>query len=81
MNVESLPDREGKQANTSLEKKEMLRSESVSPNDNDQYYEPPPAGIADTRVTVQAVERVLFFQSVKKAPGPGKLSFRTIRLL
>jgi hypothetical protein len=81
MTVEALTDREGKQANTATEKEEMLRRESFPPNDNDQYYELPPAGSAHTRVTEQAVERALHSQSVKKAPGPDKLSFGAIRLL
>jgi len=79
--VEALTDREGKQANTATEKEEMLRRESFPPNDNDQYYELPPAGSAHTRVTEQAVERALHAQSVKKAPGPDKLSFGAIQLL
>jgi len=79
--VDALTDREGKQANTSLEKKEMLRPESFPPNDNDQYYEQPPMESAHTSVTEHAVEQGLFSQSVKKAPGPDKLSFGTIRLL
>jgi len=81
MTVESLTDREGKQVNTSQEKEEMLRRESFPPNDDDQYYEIPPAGSAHTRVTEQSVERALFSQSVKQAPGPDKLSFSAIRLL
>ena len=60
MTMEALPDRDGKQANTSLEKEEMLRHESFPPNDGDQYYKLPPAGSAHTRVTEQAVERALF---------------------
>jgi hypothetical protein len=36
MTVEALTDREGKKANTSTEKEEMLRRESFPPNDNDQ---------------------------------------------
>ena len=79
--MDALTDREGKQANTSLEKKEMLRPESFPPNDNDQYYEQPPMESAHTSVTEHAVEQGLFSQSVKKAPGPDKLSFGTIRLL
>jgi hypothetical protein len=35
MTVEALTDREGKQANISLEKEEMLRHESLPPNDGD----------------------------------------------
>jgi len=81
MTVEALTDREGKQANTSLEKEEMLRHESFPPNDGNQYYELPPAGRAYTSVTEQAVERALYSQSVKMAPGPDKQSFGTIRLL
>jgi len=81
MTVEALKDREGKQANTSLEKEEMLRHESFPPNDGDQYYKLPPAGSAHTRVTEQAVEQALYSQSVKKAPGPDKLSLGAIRLL
>jgi hypothetical protein len=79
--VEALTDREGKQANTAMEKEEMLRLESFPLNDDDHYYELPPAGSAHMRVTEQAVERALYSQSVKKAPGPDKLSFGAIRLL
>jgi len=81
MTVEALTDRDGKQANTSLQKEEMLRHESFSLNDGDQYYELPPVGSAHTHVTEQAVERALFSQSVKKAPGPDKLWFGTVLLL
>jgi len=79
--VEALTDREGKQANTSLEKEEMLSFESFPLDDNDQYYELPPAGSAHTRVTEQALEQALFSQSVKTTPGPDKLSFGAILLL
>jgi hypothetical protein len=79
--VEALTDREGKQANTSLEKEEMLRRESFPPNDDDQYYELPPAGSAHTRITEQVVEQALRSQSVNNAPGQDKLSFGAIRLL
>jgi len=81
MTVKALTGREGKQANTSLEKEEMLRGESFPPNDDDQYYKLPPAGSAHTCVTEQAVERAICSESVKKAPGPDKLSFAAIRLL
>jgi len=81
MTVEVSTAREGKQANTSLEKEEMLRHEFFPPNDDDQYYELPPARCAQTRVTEQAVERALISQSVKKLPGPDNLSFGAIRLL
>ena len=81
MTVEGLTDREGKQAKTSLEKEEMLREESVPPNYGGQYYELPLEGCVHTRVTDQAVERDLHSESVKKAPGPDKLSFGAIRLL
>ena len=40
--MEDLTDSEGKQANPSLVKEEMLRRESFPPNDDDQYYELPP---------------------------------------
>jgi hypothetical protein len=73
--VVALTDRDNKQANTWLEKEEMLRYKSFPPNDGDQYYELPPAGSAHTRVTEQAVERASFSQSVKKAQEPDKLSF------
>jgi len=79
--VEALTDREGKQASTIAEKPEMLRGESFPLNDGEQYYELPPAGQALERITKQSVERALFSQSVKKAPGPDKLSFGAIRLL
>ena len=54
--MDTLPDREGKQANTSLEQEGMLRRESFSENVDDQYKELPPAGGAHTCVTDQAVE-------------------------
>jgi len=88
--VEALTDREGKQANTTIEKEEMLRGESFPLNDDDQYYELPPAGSAHTKVTEKAVERALYLQSVecalylqsvKKSPGQDKLSFGAVRLL
>jgi len=81
MTVEALTDRDGKQANTSLEEEEKLRDKSFPPNDGDQYYQLPRAGIAHTLVTEQAVKRSIFSQSVKKAPGPDMLSFGPIRLL
>jgi len=58
----------------------MLRCESFPPNNDDQHSELPPAGSARRGVTEQAVERALFPQSVKKAPGPDKLSFGAIQL-
>jgi hypothetical protein len=79
--VEAFIDTACQQANTRLEKEEMLRRWSVPPNDDDQYYKQPHAGSAHTRVTEQAVERALFSQSVKKTPGPNKLLFGAIRLL
>jgi len=81
MTVEAVTDKEGKQANTLLEKEQMLRHESFPPDDGDQYYELAPAGGAHTCVTQQAVELELFSQSVRKAPGPDKLSFGAIWLL
>jgi hypothetical protein len=56
MTMEALTDGEGKMANTATEKGELLRRESFPPNNNDQYYELPPAGSAHTRVTEQAVQ-------------------------
>jgi hypothetical protein len=55
--VEALTDREGKQANTAIEKEEMLRLESFPLNDDDQYYELRPPGSGYTKVTEKAVER------------------------
>jgi hypothetical protein len=79
--MEVLCDSKGKQANTIAEKEEMLRGESFPMNDGDQYYELPPAGQAHERITEQSVERALFSQSVKQAPGPNNLSFGAIWLL
>jgi hypothetical protein len=81
MTVEAITDREAKQANTAMENKEILRRESFPLNEDDHYYELPPAGSAHTRITKQAVERALFSQSVKKAPCPDKLSLSAIWLL
>ena len=79
--VEALTDREEKQTNTIAEKEEMLRGLSFPLNDGDQYYELPSPCQAHECITEQIVERALFSQSVKKAPGPDKLSFGAIRLL
>jgi len=79
--VEAVTDREEQQANTAIDKEEMLRLESFPLNDDDQYYELPPAGSAHTKVTEKAVERALYSQSGKKAPGPDKLSFGAVRVL
>ena len=79
--MEALADREGKQANTIAEKEEMLRGESFPLNDGDQYYEQPPSGQAHECITERSVERAVFSQSVKKAPGSDKLSFGAIRVL
>ena len=79
--MDSTTVRQGKQAMTSLEKEEMLRSETFPPNDDDQYYELPPVRSAHIRVTVQAVERALFSLSVKNAPGLYKPCFGAIQLL
>jgi len=80
MIIEALTDTEGKQANISLEKKKMLRCKSFPLNDGDQYDKLPPTGRAHTNITEQAVERALFSQSVKMAPGPDKLAFGTLLL-
>ena len=59
MTVEAITDREGKQENTATEKEEMPRRKSFPLNDDDHYYELPPAASAHTHVTEQAVERGL----------------------
>ena len=79
--VDALTDRRRKQANTMAEKENMLRGEFFQTNDGDQYYELPPAVQDHKRLTEMLVERALFSQSIKKARGPDKLSFRAIRLL
>jgi hypothetical protein len=79
--VEALMDRAGRQANTATEKEQKLRHRFFTPNDNDQYYKLPPVGGTHTRITEQGVERALYSQLVKKAPGLDKLSFGAIRLL
>jgi len=81
MTREALTHREAKQANTAMEKEEMLRCESFPLNNDDQYYELSRAESAHKRVTKKAVEPALFSQSVKKARGPDKLSFGAIWLL
>ena len=79
--VEGITDREGKQVNTAIDKQEMLTLESFPLNDDDQYYELLPACSAHTKVAEKAVQRALHSQSVKKAPGPDKLSIGAVRLL
>jgi len=70
--VEASTDREGKQANTSLEKEEMLRREGFPPNDDDQYYELPPVGRAHMRVTEQTVKTSVVFSIGQKCTGDGQ---------
>jgi hypothetical protein len=79
--LEALTDRQGNLANTAIEKEEMLTLESFPLNVDDQYYELPPASSAHTKVTEKVVELPLYSQSVKKAPGPDKLSFGAVHLL
>jgi len=79
--MQTLRGRNGKYTNTAMENEEMLSCESCPLKENHQYYELPPAGSAHTRITEQAVERSFNSQSVKKAPGPDKLSFGAIQLL
>jgi hypothetical protein len=71
---------EGKQANKSQEKEEMVKSESLPPNVDDQYCELPPMPSAHRHDTEQAVERDAGSQSVNEAPRLEKLSFGGIRL-
>jgi hypothetical protein len=68
MTVEVVTDRDGEEANSSLEKEEMLRHESFPTNNSDQYYELPTAAKAHPCDTDQAGERALFSQSVEQAP-------------
>jgi len=81
MTVDSLTYTEGKQANTSLENREMLKRKSFPPNDDEMYYELLRAGTAHPPVAETEVERDRFSKSVTKAPGPVKPSFGAIRLL
>jgi hypothetical protein len=81
MTVEVSTDKEGKKANTSLEKEEMLRHESFPRNYHDRYYKLPPVGSTHTGIPEHAVERALFSVSVQNAPGQHKLSFGAIWLL
>jgi len=55
MTVKALMDRDGKQADIAAEKEKMLRCEHFPTNDNDQYYEVPPAGSSHKSVTEHAV--------------------------
>jgi hypothetical protein len=79
--MEALANREGKQSNTMAEKEKMITGESFPMNNDDQYNELPPAGEAHEHITEQLVERALFSESVKKAPGPAKLFWGAKRLL
>ena len=59
----------------------MVRRESFPPNDDGQYTGLPAEGSTTSHIIEQAVERVVFSQSLKKPPGPDKVSFGPIRLL
>jgi hypothetical protein len=54
--MEAITDRGGMEPNRLLEKQEMVSHEFVPPNDDDQYYELPPAVSSPMRITEQAVE-------------------------
>jgi len=79
--LEALKTREGKQANTTIEKEEMLRLEAFHPNDDDQYYELPPASSVPTKVSKNAVQWTLHSDSVKRTPAPDKVTVGVICLL
>jgi len=64
--MEALTDGEGKQTNTIAENEEMLRGESFTLNDADQYCELRPAGHAHERITEQSVERALLHSRLRK---------------
>ena len=80
MTQEALTGREGKEGISATENEVMPTRVSFPPNDDDQYYKLPPLGSAHAHVTEQAVERALYPQSEKNAPGPDKLSFGAIWL-
>ena len=79
--MEALTEREWNQANTITEKEEMLRQESIPPNEHDQFFELPPAVQAHQSVTEQAVEQAAFAQSFGDTQGPDKVSFGAVHLL
>jgi hypothetical protein len=81
MTMETLTDRDGKQANTIAQKEEVLRQELFPPNKYDLYFELPQGGQAHQSITEQTVERAPFSQSVKNAPGRDTLCFGALRLL
>jgi hypothetical protein len=70
--VAALTHPEGKHANISLGKQEMLGSKSFPLKDDDQYYTLCPAGSTHTWITEQADEQVLYTQLEKNAPGLDK---------
>jgi hypothetical protein len=43
LTVHALPDQDGQQANTAMEKEKIVRHQSVPMNDNKQYSKLPPA--------------------------------------
>jgi len=59
----------------------MLRQVSFPLHKHDQYFALPQARQVHWSVTEQAVNHALFMQSIRKAPGPDKLSFGTVCLL
>jgi len=81
MSVEALTNREEMKPNTSQQKVEMLWREFFPLNDDDKYYQLPPAGSEHTPFRAQAVGLVVFTQSVISAPGLDNLSFGAILLL
>jgi len=62
--VRALTDREGKQRHTIGEVVIMLRGESFTPNNRDQYYQLLPAGHVQMGITERSVEQALFLQEV-----------------
>jgi len=80
MTVQDITDREAMQANTSLEKEQIMWCQLVPPNDHDQYYKLPPTASVHSPVRKQGLQQAVFSQSVKQTPGWNKLSFDSIRL-
>lgn len=81
MPVQALTVREAKPANNTMEMEAMLRLESFPLDDDEQQYKLHPASSVQTNGTEIAVERALYFHSIKKALGLDKLPFGAVHLL
>jgi hypothetical protein len=77
----AIRDQMGGMAVTLEEKEVAFRQSAFPPPPGGQHVQLPLGGMAGDRVTKETIKEAILGQSVKKAPGPDRLTFRAIRLI